>query len=183
VVFKKGGPAWNNGVRKLNDFSYVLNDFGQIDYVLVDILSPKYGFHQMSIELDDVDLLKDGTIGISYDPGINGFYVYQIINGKPKPFHRRLFPDILPYEKVDHIYGQTLDNRRKHLKKCLHEDNTRNTEQHRNGKLVGTTYDKQSGRWKAQIRHNKRNKYIGTFDTELEAHQAWLDYRSSHGIK
>jgi hypothetical protein len=159
------------GKKKLNNYSYILDNQGRIDYVLVDIWSPKYGLHQMPIELEDVDLLKDGAISLSPDSCIKGFYAMQTINGRGTKFHRRLFPNALPDQEVMHG-PSSLDNRRRNLKLGTRQENQRDQRRHRAGRLYGTSL--RNNRWRAYILQNGKQKHIGYFDTELEAHQAWL---------
>ena len=40
-------------------------------------------------------------------------------------------------------------------------------------KYKGVTFQKSRGKWVAKIRENGRNKYLGSFNTELEAHNAY----------
>jgi hypothetical protein len=81
---------------------------------------------------------------------------------------------LLKGEVVDHISGQTLDNRRCNLRVVSVRTNATNTQRHRNGHLAGTTYDKKVKKWKAQIIVDGNNKYLGLFTTKEEAHQAYL---------
>lgn len=75
---------------------------------------------------------------------------------------------------IDHINGNTLDNRRSNLRICTARENSCNKEAHRSGKMVGT-YKTKSGKFAAQIKIEGRLKYIGSYRTEYEAHQAYLE--------
>jgi hypothetical protein len=163
---------------KTNNFSYVLNEVGQIDYVLVDIWSPKHGLHQMMIDLESVPLLKDSAVSLR--KAEFGCYATQTLNGKQIPFHRRIFPDIKPDQQVDHISGNTLDNRRGQLKKVSPRENTRNTKKHREGHLYGTHFAKSKGKWEAYIKVSGKKIHLGCYQTQIEAHQSVLDYQSDN---
>jgi hypothetical protein len=167
------------GKKKLNSFAYVMNDKGQMDYVLVDIHSPKYGFHQMPIEICDVPLLADGAVGIQYAPGIQGFYAHQSVNGNSVLFHRRLFPNAKPGEEVMHLTS-SLDNRRRNLKLGSKSENQRDRKKHREGRLVGAT-PVGNGRWKSRSWIAGKEIYLGLYDSELEAHQVAMAYEA--GLK
>lgn len=98
------------------------------------------------------------------------------INGEAILAHRIIFfletglnPDI-----VDHMNGDTLDNRIQNLRSADDRKNQSNRYVHRNGKLVGAEYRKRNGTWSARITVNKKRYNIGVYKTELEAHHAYL---------
>ena len=73
-----------------------------------------------------------------------------------------------PEAEIDHRNGVRTDNRLSNLRLAT---STQNKQNRRNAR--GTTPFR--GRWKAQIGlGNKVTKYLGMFDTEEEAHQAYL---------
>lgn len=75
---------------------------------------------------------------------------------------------------VDHINGNTMDNRRANLRICTYRENSCNHEVHRSGKKVGANRTR-FGTYVAQIRIDGAIKYIGSYPTEHEAHQAYLE--------
>lgn len=79
-----------------------------------------------------------------------------------------------PKNQIDHINGNSLDNRIKNLRDLTTRENCSNKRVHRNGKLVGCYFDKWSGRWKAQIQVNGKIHHIGRYNTEKQAHAAYL---------
>lgn len=83
---------------------------------------------------------------------------------------RRLTED----EIVDHINGDMLDNRRHNLRVVTKRQNNQNRKKHREGKLVGCTYIKQRQKWRANITINHKTIFLGYYNTELEAHKAYL---------
>ena len=81
------------------------------------------------------------------------------------------------YKKdVDHINLDTFDNRLKNLRPCTWQENMRNCK-HRDKKLYsmykGVTRLKNSKKWMCQIMLNRKNIYLGYFDTEIEAALAY----------
>ena len=74
---------------------------------------------------------------------------------------------------VDHLNGNMLDNRRSNLRVCSHRENLCNQTRHRNGRLVGYT-KLSNGKFRSSIRMNKKYVVLGVFDTEIEAHEAYL---------
>ena len=101
------------------------------------------------------------------------------IKGKTKKFyfHRVVYYahnndwDIYDSSKdnvIDHIDGVTTNN---------HISNLRNISQHENifnTRCKGYSFHKASGKYKAQIVLNRKQIHIGLFDTEDEAHEAYL---------
>lgn len=75
---------------------------------------------------------------------------------------------------VDHIDGNKLNNQRANLRVVTQRKNTQNQKRHRAGSLVGTTFRKRDKVWQVTIRIDGKKNYIGTFSTELEAHEAYI---------
>jgi hypothetical protein len=78
---------------------------------------------------------------------------------------------------VDHINGDTLDNRRANLRFVTVRQNSSNHRARREGKtssqFVGVYYRKSSGRWRALIKIGGKQRYLGTFDEETKAAAAY----------
>jgi hypothetical protein len=74
---------------------------------------------------------------------------------------------------VDHIDGDGLNNQRSNLRFATNRVNQRNQIGHRNGRLAGATFHKGTKKWQAQVLINGKKKYLGIFDTEWEAHEAY----------
>jgi len=119
-------------------------------------------------------------------PQKNRKYPSLTFKGKEISFHRFavLMMDIfLPEGKlggvgtvVDHKNGNTHDNRWDNLRIVSKRENDQNKASHREGSLCGCHRAKKTKkeRWEARIVINKKYHHIGTYDTELEAHQAYL---------
>jgi hypothetical protein len=93
--------------------------------------------------------------------------------------HRHLM-DAKPGEFVDHANGDTLDNRRSNLRICTKRQNQQNSRKRRTyggkptkNRLKGA-HPTESGRWHAKIKHHGRDIYLGTYDTEEQAHSAYF---------
>jgi hypothetical protein len=76
---------------------------------------------------------------------------------------------------VDHISGDTLDNRRENLRFCTAGQNTYNSnkQQGTSSRYKGVTFHKQHQKWYAAIRKDNKNVPIGLFDTERDAAKAY----------
>jgi hypothetical protein len=83
----------------------------------------------------------------------------------------------LPYgdgRKVDHINGNTLDNRRSNLRVCTNAENCRNCRKpERNTSGFKGVSLVRPDRWTAQIRVNSKKIHLGTFLTPEAAYEAY----------
>jgi hypothetical protein len=74
---------------------------------------------------------------------------------------------------VDHANGDTLDNRRSNLRPCTNAQNGANAKARKGRDYKGVVFYRQTGRWRAYLRMNYRQKHLGYFDTEEEAARAY----------
>jgi len=76
---------------------------------------------------------------------------------------------------VDHINHNGLDNRRSNLRLCTNSQNQMNRTKTRanTSGYKGVRYNKNTGKYQACITANKRNFYLGTFETAEEAVKAY----------
>lgn len=77
-------------------------------------------------------------------------------------------------EMIDHKNGDTTFNCIFNLRASTNRKNQSNRKQHREGKLVGANWHKQTQKWRSRIRINKKEFHLGMFNTELEAHQRYI---------
>jgi hypothetical protein len=78
---------------------------------------------------------------------------------------------------VDHINGNRSDNIIKNLRLVTRQGNNQNLRSAKSNsktKLLGACFHKRSKKFVAQIRENGKYKYLGLFDTALDAHNAYL---------
>ena len=85
---------------------------------------------------------------------------------------------------VDHINGNGLDNRRSNLRICTPSQNSLNRKPHRNSssRYRGVSFNKKSGKYVAQIIFNRKNRYLGIYENEIDAAIAYENAaRELHG--
>ena len=83
-----------------------------------------------------------------------------------------------PKTMIDHINGNTSDNRIANLRDATHKINAQNRRKaaaSSRSRLLGVTWHKQRNKWMADIYHDGRKKYLGLFETQEEAHNAYLE--------
>jgi len=106
-------------------------------------------------------------------------YRYINIGGMPTLAHRLAWLHThgdWPADQIDHINGVRDDNRISNLRECEGRGNQQNmaARNRRTGKLIGTSWHKAAKKWSAQIGADNVTEYLGLFDTEEEAHDAYL---------
>jgi hypothetical protein len=119
--------------------------------------------------------VKVGDVAGAYDK--KGYRVIQI-DGKQYQAHRLAFLYMtgkFPTNGTDHIDGDPANNRWTNLRECTTAENAQNTASRKNSssKYLGVSWFKRDQKWKAQIQINGEQKYLGQFDTEDEAYQAY----------
>ena len=113
------------------------------------------------------------TIGYVHNDG----YIAFEYEGKGYLAHRvvwYLHHGAWPKGEIDHINGNKQDNRIENLRDVPKSDNLLNSYKHRAGKLGGCSYDKRRGTWKSKIVLHGVEYYLGSYDTEEEAHLMYL---------
>lgn len=88
----------------------------------------------------------------------------------------------LPKGQVDHIDGNRLNDSISNLRDVSAEENQRNRKsgnKNSTSSLLGVSYHKQTGKWRAQLCITT-TKHLGLFDTEQEAHNAYLEAKNHY---
>lgn len=161
-------------VRRVLDIPRKENKIIKKDgYYELIIVSTKYGHLKVLIDDEDIDLVKDyyWTVVNSNKTGIR---LYAFSSKLKKVMHRVIMspPDNM---QVDHINGDSLDNRKYNLRICTVSDNNKNrpiSKLNKSGATgVGWHKKGNSGNygWKAYIKVNKKLINLGFYDTFEEA--------------
>ncbi len=96
------------------------------------------------------------------------------IKNKPIRLHRFL----LGHPKnqvVDHINGNTLDNRKSNLRACSTKENVRNSKTPKNNTsgYKGVTWKPSKNKYRAFIKVDRKQIHLGYFDDPQKAHEAY----------
>jgi len=137
------------------------------------INSPKYGKKIVLIDDEDYDKIKNYSWGLQYDG--NAFYIThnRCNSDRTRTMLRihRIITDCPEGMIVDHINGDTFDNRKENLRICTQSGNCMNRRKGTNKSSVykGVTFLKSKNRWMAQIKTKGKRKPLGTYKTEDQA--------------
>jgi hypothetical protein len=75
--------------------------------------------------------------------------------------------------RVDHIDGNKRNNSIKNLRMACIRQNAQNQKRHREGRLVGASYNATNGKWRSLVGHQSKIIHLGYFDTEILAHESY----------
>jgi hypothetical protein len=107
----------------------------------------------------------------------NGYLQVRLYN-KWIRIHRLVYAyfngDIDENGIIDHIDGDILNNCIDNLRLSTLRKNQQNRIEHRKGRLVGCCLPKGRNKWTAKIKINGKKQHLGNFNTEQEAHEAYL---------
>ena len=143
----------------------IVNYFICNDYVKIYLGSG----HSFLIDLDNLHEI------LPFSWSIENKYVYRVqtINGKSN-CKIRIYRQIMRAEAgqiVDHINGDTFDNRKSNLRFCTVQENLKNRkkrEAHKSSsRFKGVS--KKGKKWTVSITHNYKRIHLGVFDTEEQA--------------
>lgn len=121
------------------------------------------------IDQEDLDLVSKG-VNLHSDgyARIGGKYVHRVVLSRvlgrelPKGFF------------VDHINRNRLDNRRSNLRLATLNENNRNVGKFKGtSRFIGVSWKKSRNKWYAQIKINGEVKYLGVYNSEVEAAKAY----------
>lgn len=109
---------------------------------------------------------------------LRGGYIGISIDGKKYLAHRLAWfyeHGEMPSLFIDHINGKTDDNRISNLRVVTNQQNAQNKRTaHANNSHGFLGVSKEGGKWKARIRVDGKEKYLGLFATPDEAHAAYV---------
>jgi hypothetical protein len=139
------------------------------------IKSKKYGNKTTLIDEDDYEKIKKFTwyAHKGLDDKFRATATYSNKENIRKTIKLSRFIMNNPKGKVvDHINGNTLDNRKDNLRVCTNAENIRNSIKPKNGvtsKFKGVYFDKLLKKYRAQIGFNRKIIHLGCFINEEDA--------------
>jgi predicted RNA methylase len=95
------------------------------------------------------------------------------INGKTVKMHRMIMNPPKGMD-IDHADGNPLNNQKYNLRICNRQENLRNTNKYKRRKKCsseykGVSFHKKANKWEAGLQVEGRRKWLGLFESEIEA--------------
>ncbi len=129
------------------------------------------------VDVEDYEELNKVKWHLFEDKKKKKFYAVRTEDRRNVFMHRRIM-NAPGGTIVDHVNRDGLDNRKANLRIATNMQNCWNSERgfyNGTSKYKGVRLDKRSGRWYARIKHNGREMYLGSFETEVQAAIAYDD--------
>lgn len=139
----------------------------------MSIIATVCGRAQVRVDNDDLDWLC-GYRWRLHSNGQGFEYAVAQVDGKRVYMHRLLAG--VDGLHVDHINGNTLDNRRENLRAVTPAENAANKHCRRASKTGVNGVSLQSGRYVARVGKNNQRIYLGSFGSAREAEAAITAY-------
>jgi hypothetical protein len=110
-----------------------------------------------------------------------GNYGPRFVYSTPRPERKNIYlhrfitncpPDLC----VDHINGNTLDNRQENLRVCTITQNSKNQRKKKNNTsgYKGVVWDRKKAKWLSNITVNYKYIFLGYYDTPEKAYEAYV---------
>ena len=147
----------NNKFEEHEDCYYVYNS--KKDYFIID--------------KDDYKRIKDFTwIKDNYG------YWYTSIRKNNKKYnlkvHRFIMNETNSKIEIDHINHCKNDNRKSNLRRCTHNENSRNVSKRENRDVIGVTWYKRDKKWESFITYKQKHIFLGRYENKDDAIKARL---------
>ena len=146
----------------------------QNEYCILRVTSKKYGEFDFLIDKNSIEKCKLYHWHVSkYYGECKGDYYYASANmeNKRKVGLHRYLMDAPKGKVVDHINGNTLDNRLENLQICSICENNRKQQKRPDNKsgVVGVHWYTRTNKWMAFIKINGKRKHLGYFENFEDA--------------
>ncbi|MDA8220868.1 MAG: HNH endonuclease [Desulfitobacterium hafniense] len=138
---------------------------------------------QVAIVDDDrYDELSKLTWQASWSPSTKSFYACSGVYRKGPINMARMILNAPKGVFVDHINGDTLDNRVDNLRLATNRQNQQNQHKQKSSIYPGVYWKKANSKWVAKISINKKDVHLGYFFTERDAFNAYISACQTHGF-
>lgn len=132
----------------------------------------------ITISLDKLEKAKQGKLWTLKRKGSSLYARSIVIDGqgnRQEMYLHRFLTDCPDHLVVDHLSGDTLDNRNENLRICTRQANNQNATIRKDNKTGWKGVTIKKGKFVAAIRVNKKKIHLGTFKTLQEAVGAYWE--------
>ena len=142
--------------------------------MILIIMSKTHGRFEILYDKEDDHIIQGHTWHIQKIK--NRFYAGTNIKSEDGKYKKRYLHQMIMNPPkgmdTDHINGNTCDNRRQNLRVCTRSENMQNRGKQKTNTsgFVGVVASGKN--WKAQMRHEGKHIYFGTYRTRAEAARA-----------
>lgn len=166
------------------------NYYREDDYgTILTIMSDSHGMMCFIIDNDDVERVKQHKWLIfkakNHDC-CNAIYKYYAISSSKRVLLHRFITNAEKGRVVDHLNGNTFDNRKRNLKLCTYSENGRNQIKHARKSpksIMGVYYNDKRNKWYAYITIEGKRHSLGYYEDEQGAIDARLSAEIKYGYK
>lgn len=156
--------------RILERTSYDSNEIKLKEDYAVIVLYNRNGesIAETLIDKEDINIIKNSK----WCKDKNGY----VKNSSQKYLHRIILNEDSLY--VDHINGNTLDNRKSNLRVCSNADNLKNRvtlPKNNTSGIIGVYFVKSRNKWRAEIQYNNNKINLGSYTNKEDAIKARLE--------
>jgi hypothetical protein len=143
------------------------------DYIEGIIVRKDGSKHSFYIDKQDYDKVKDYRWKIMFN-GRTAYVTGRLKGSNKQYLIHRIILSPKTKEKIDHIDGNGLNNRRNNIRLCTYTQNNQNAQIRKdNSTGVKGVRKVKSGKYSARIQSNKKRINLGTFNTLEEAKEAY----------
>ena len=159
-----------------------------IDFKSIKIVSPKYGTYYMLVSPEKYPVVVDRGPQwyIMWDKESQTFYAVRNITTaegrRSKQYAHRLIMNCPAGFSVAHVDHNGLNNTDENLRIVSQGQINQNKRKHvkSSSKYKGVSLDEHTKKWKAQIMIDGKQKYLGQYAIEQEAHQAYTTAKEQY---
>ena len=150
-------------------------------FLFVDNMEIELCGYRVLIDDEDFNKIKNHNWSIETQALKKGKQYFRYFDNAIKStvtLHRLIMGCVLHDKKeVDHISGDTLDNRKQNLRIGTHTQNMQNVKRHKDNSTgyKGVDYNKEHKKYCARIAVNKRQIKLGYYKTAEEAYSVYCE--------